>query len=82
MGPIKRDKDNHWFGFLYYDSTNHRLSTATTNPGVRNTLEVDWNGFHTQGFPRVHAQKRYQVVSMWTGLPWKPDGGPCPKDRG
>jgi hypothetical protein len=82
MGPIKRDKDNHWFGFLYYDSTNDRLSTATTNPGVRNALEVEWNGFHTQGFPRVYAQKRYQVVSMWTGLPWKPDGGLCPNDRG
>jgi hypothetical protein len=77
MGPIKRDKDEHYFGFLYYDSKNNRLSTATTNTGVKDALEVDWNGFHTQGFPKVHAQKRYQVVSMWPGLPWKAVGRSC-----
>jgi outer membrane protein OmpA-like peptidoglycan-associated protein len=71
MGPIKRDKDNHYFGFLYYDSKNHRLSTATTNPGVQDAMEVNSSGFHTQGTPQVNGQKRYQVTSMWNGLPWK-----------
>jgi hypothetical protein len=75
-GPLKPDKDEHYFGFLYYDSTNHRLTTATTNPRVTDPLEVDSSGFHTQGFP-FHAQKRYQVTSMWNGLPWKDAGAPC-----
>jgi outer membrane protein OmpA-like peptidoglycan-associated protein len=77
MGPVRRGKDNHYFGFLYYDSTNHRLTTATTHPGVADALEVDSSGFHTQGAPRRHAQKRYQVTSMWNGLPWKSPGAPC-----
>lgn len=77
MGPIKRGKDDHYFGFLYYDPNKHRLSTATTNPGVKDALEVDPFGFHTQGVPHLHAQKRYQVVSMWSGLPWKPAGRSC-----
>jgi hypothetical protein len=77
MGPVRRGKDDHYFGFLYYDSTNHRFTTATTNPGVADALEVDSSGFHTQGVPRSHAQKRYQVTSMWNGLPWKSSGAPC-----
>jgi hypothetical protein len=77
IGPTKRGKDDHYFGFLYYDPTNHRLSTGTTNPAVKDALEVDAFGFHTQGVPRLHAQKRYQVVSMWSGLPWKPAGRTC-----
>jgi hypothetical protein len=79
IGPLKPagGKDNHYFGFLYYDSTNHRLSTATTNAAVKDALEVDSFGFHTQGVPRLHAQKRYQVVSMWNGLPWKASGSSC-----
>jgi outer membrane protein OmpA-like peptidoglycan-associated protein len=77
MGPVKRGKDDHYFGFLYYDSANHRLSTATTDPGVTDPLEVDSSGFHTQGVPRRHAQKRYQVTSMWNGLPWKSSGAAC-----
>ena len=77
MGPLRGDKDNHWFGFLYYDSTNHRLSTATTNPGVADALEVDSFGYHTQGVPQLHGQKRYQVVSMWNGLPWRTSGRAC-----
>jgi hypothetical protein len=79
IGPIKpgNSKDNHYFGFLHYDPVNHRLSTATTNPGVKDALEVDAWGFHTQGVPQAHAQKRYQVVSMWNGLPWKASGRSC-----
>jgi hypothetical protein len=79
MGPIKpgNGKDNHYFGFLHYDPVNHRLSTATTNPSVKDALEVDAFGFHTQGVPRENAQKRYQVVSMWNGLPWKASGSSC-----
>jgi hypothetical protein len=85
IGPKKPDKDNNYFGRLFYDSKNDRLSTATTDPSV-DGLEVrgpafprDPAGFHTQGFDRPDAQKRYQVVSMWPGLPWKVDSGPCPK---
>jgi outer membrane protein OmpA-like peptidoglycan-associated protein len=69
-GPKKPDKDNHWFGVLFYDSKNDRLSTATTDPSV-DGLEVSSDGYHTQGFaPGSWPQKRYQVVSMWPGLPW------------
>jgi outer membrane protein OmpA-like peptidoglycan-associated protein len=79
IGPIKpgNSKDNHYFGFLHSDPQNHRLSTATTNPDVKDALEVDAWGFHTQGVPRANAQKRYQVVSMWNGLPWKASGSTC-----
>jgi len=75
--PKKPDKDNHWFGVLFYDSKNDRLSTATTDPSV-DGLEVSSDGFHTQGFaPGNWPQKRYQVVSMWPGLPWKAVGRSC-----
>ena len=77
MGPVKAGKDNHYFGFLYYDSKNHRLSTATTNAGVQDPLEVNPSGYHTQGTPQMFGQKRYQVTSTWNGLPWKTAGRQC-----
>jgi outer membrane protein OmpA-like peptidoglycan-associated protein len=77
VGPVRRGKDDHYFGFLYYDSTNHRFTTATINPGVADALEANSSGFHTQGVPRSHARKRYQVTSIWNGLPWKSSGAPC-----
>ena len=88
IGPRKADKDEHFFGRLFYDSKNNRFSTATIDPSV-DGLEVggpqfplDPAGFHTQGFPSPFSQKRYQVTSMQPGLPWQPDAGPCPKVEG
>jgi len=85
IGPLRPDKDNHHFGILHYDSAQNRFSTASPDPSI-DGLEVtgpvgphDPAGFHTQGVQGPHLQKRYQVVSMWAGLPSKADGGPCPK---
>lgn len=75
IGPLKPDKDEHKFGRLFYDSKNDRLSTASIDPTIRG-LEVSWDGFHTQGSAKG-KQKRYQVDSMWPGLPWKADGRSC-----
>jgi hypothetical protein len=57
IGPLRAGKDFHHFGFLYYDPVNHRLSTATTNPAVANTLEVDSSGFsHARSASRTRAK--------------------------
>jgi outer membrane protein OmpA-like peptidoglycan-associated protein len=76
---------SHWFGVLFYDSTNHRFSTARTDdPTIVNSLKVtgpvgekDPAGFHVEGFQGMNAQKRYQVVSMHPGTVWKAPGTPC-----